>query len=114
MRSPRRSCGLRTCSNSTGRRLNPRKRWFDDDYGKGLSFPEGRRVAWRPLAERGCVITALDIGADMVALARQKLAQHPFVQVVVAAFEDWPLPAQAFDVVVSATAFHWLHPAIRV
>jgi SAM-dependent methyltransferase len=67
-----------------------------------------------PLAERGCVITALDIGADMVALARQKLAQHPFVQVVVAAFEDWPLPAQAFDVVVSATAFHWLHPAIRV
>jgi SAM-dependent methyltransferase len=67
-----------------------------------------------PLAERGCVITALDIGADMAALARQKLAQHPFAQVDVAAFEDWPLPAQAFDVVISATAFHWLDPAIRV
>jgi hypothetical protein len=34
--------------------------------------------------------------------------------VVVSAFEDWPLPAQPFDAVVSATAFHWLDPAIRV
>lgn len=67
-----------------------------------------------PLAERGCEIVAIDIGADMAALARRKLARHPSASVIVAAFEDWPLPAQPFDVVVSATAFHWLDPAVRV
>jgi ubiquinone/menaquinone biosynthesis C-methylase UbiE len=67
-----------------------------------------------PLAERGCEIVALDIGADMVTLARGKLAHCRSVQLIVAAFEDWPLPARPFDAVVSATAFHWLDPAVRV
>jgi SAM-dependent methyltransferase len=36
------------------------------------------------------------------------------VQVVTAAFETWPLPPEPFDVVFSATAFHWIDPAVRV
>jgi SAM-dependent methyltransferase len=34
--------------------------------------------------------------------------------VVNAAFESWPLPAERFDAVVAATAFHWIDPAVRV
>jgi SAM-dependent methyltransferase len=34
--------------------------------------------------------------------------------VVTARFEDWPLPAEPFDAVVAATAFHWIDPAVRV
>jgi SAM-dependent methyltransferase len=67
-----------------------------------------------PLAEVGCEIVALDIGANMAAVARRNLAKYPSVQVIVTAFEDWPLPAEPFDAVVSATAFHWLDPAVRV
>jgi SAM-dependent methyltransferase len=67
-----------------------------------------------PLAGKGCEILALDIGIAMAALARRKLATYRNVSVVVAAFEDWPLPNERFDVVASATAFHWLDPAIRV
>jgi SAM-dependent methyltransferase len=67
-----------------------------------------------PLAERGCEIVALDIGSNLAACARRNLARYPAARVVVAAFEDWPLPAPAFDTVVSATAFHWLDPAVRV
>jgi SAM-dependent methyltransferase len=67
-----------------------------------------------PLAQRGCAITALDIGENMAALARPKLSGYPSVHIVVAAFEDWPLPAERFDAVVSATAFHWLRPEVRV
>jgi SAM-dependent methyltransferase len=67
-----------------------------------------------PLAARGCAIVALDIGADMALLARRNLACCPSAQVFVSAFEDWPLPADPFDAVVSATAFHWLDPAVRV
>jgi SAM-dependent methyltransferase len=67
-----------------------------------------------PLAERGCEIVALDIGPNLAARARQNLALYPSACVIVVAFEDWPLPTQPFDAVVSATAFHWLDPAVRV
>ncbi|MEU8346676.1 class I SAM-dependent methyltransferase [Spirillospora sp. NPDC048832] len=30
------------------------------------------------------------------------------------AFEDWPLPEDPFDAVVSATVFGWIDPAVRV
>ena len=67
-----------------------------------------------PLAEQGCEIVAIDIGREMVAVAARKLSRYPAVQVIQATFEDWTLPVQPFAVVVSATAFHWLDPAVRV
>jgi len=74
----------------------------------------GTGQATLPLAERGYSVVAVELGAGLAAVARRKLADFPAVSVVVAAFEDWPLPVQPFDAVVSATAFHWLDPAIRV
>ena len=41
-------------------------------------------------------------------------ARFPAVEVVTAAFEDWPLPSEPFDVVLAATAFHWIDPAVRL
>jgi SAM-dependent methyltransferase len=67
-----------------------------------------------PLAKHGCEIVAIDIGANMAALARRNLARYRSVQVMVAAFEEWPIPTEPFDALVSATAFHWLDPAVRV
>src|SRR5258708_341731 len=74
----------------------------------------GTGQATVPLAERGYAIVAVELGVGLAAVAWRKLAAYPSVTVVVSAFEDWPLPAQRFDAVVSATAFHWLDPAIRV
>lgn len=73
----------------------------------------GTGQATLPLAERGCEIVCIELGASMAAIAKRKLAVFPSVQVVVSAFEDWPLPAETFDVVFAATAFHWLDPAVR-
>jgi len=42
----------------------------------------------------------------------RKLA-HTSVEVVVSAFEDWPLPKEPFDVLCAFTAWHWLDPDIR-
>jgi SAM-dependent methyltransferase len=67
-----------------------------------------------PLAERGYQVVALELGEQMAAVARRRLAAHANVEVVVAAFEDWPLPERPFDAVVSATAFHWIAPDVRV
>jgi SAM-dependent methyltransferase len=67
-----------------------------------------------PLAERGCRITAVELGAELAGVARRNLARFSQSEVVNSAFEDWPLPADPFDAVVSTTAFHWIDPAVRV
>lgn len=67
-----------------------------------------------PLAERGCEIVAIDLGATTVEMAQRNLRQYPAVDVQQAAFEDWNRPDSPFDMVVSATAFHWLDAGVRV
>jgi SAM-dependent methyltransferase len=74
----------------------------------------GTGQATVPLAERGCRIVAVELGASLAAVARRNLRPFPEAEVVLAAFEDWPLPPEPFDAVVSATAFHWLDPRVRV
>ena len=74
----------------------------------------GTGQATVPLAERGCQIVAVELGAELAEVARRNLARFADVQVVNAAFEIWPLPPEPFDVVLSATAFHWIDPAVRV
>ncbi|MCI3273879.1 class I SAM-dependent methyltransferase [Streptomyces cylindrosporus] len=67
-----------------------------------------------PLAEFGCHVTAVELGDAMATVARRRLRAYPRVSVQTADFETWALPAQPFDLVVSATAFHWIDPAVRV
>ena len=66
------------------------------------------------LAERGCAVVAVELGANLAAVAARNLAAFPNAQVVVGAFEDWPLPDEPFDAVVAFTAFHWVDPTVGV
>jgi SAM-dependent methyltransferase len=79
-----------------------------------LEIGPGTGQATIPLAERGCQVVAVELGAHLAAVARRNLARFPAVEVVTAAFEDWPLPSEPFDLVLAATAFHWIDPAVRV
>ncbi|RBM19033.1 class I SAM-dependent methyltransferase [Streptomyces sp. PT12] len=77
----------------------------------------GTGQATVPLAARGCRITAVEAGPRMAAVARRNLAaagHGATAEVVTADFESWPLPDEPFDALVSATAFHWIDPAVRV
>lgn len=95
---------------------------FDDlavmaELGGGdriLEIGPGTGIATVPLAERGYQIVAVELGAELAAVARRRLAPHANVEVVVAPFEDWPIPNEPFDAVVSATAFHWIDPEVRL
>ena len=78
-----------------------------------LEIGSGTGQATLHLAERQYRITAIELGPNLAAVARRKLADFPNVAIVVAAFEDWPLPDEPFDAVVAATAFHWLDPSVR-
>ncbi|MFJ7086389.1 class I SAM-dependent methyltransferase [Streptomyces griseus] len=90
----------------------------------------GTGQATVPLAALGCRITAVEAGPRMAAVARRNLAEAEAevgaeaedeagagvgsAEVVTAEFENWPLPTEPFDVVLAATAFHWIDPAVRV
>lgn len=81
--------------------------------GRILEIGPGTGQVTLPWAQRGYRITAIELGASMAAVARQKLAEFPAVEIHTGAFESWPLEPAAFDLVFSATAFHWIDPAVR-
>jgi SAM-dependent methyltransferase len=73
----------------------------------------GTGQATLPLARLGCTIVAVELSPEMAAVARHNLRDFPNVTVEVAAFEDWTPPAEPFDLVLAATAFHWVDPDVR-
>jgi SAM-dependent methyltransferase len=96
-------------------------RIFDDLAAAGapppasvLEIGPGTGKATVSLAERGHRITAVELGPALDGVARRNLAAFPRVEVVTAVFEEWPLPAEPFDVVFAATSFHWIDPAVRM
>ncbi len=67
-----------------------------------------------PLAERGLAITALELGPLLASAARRNLDRFEKVVVVEADFEQWVQPNDArFDLVLAATSWHWIDPAVR-
>ncbi|SNT64364.1 Methyltransferase domain-containing protein [Asanoa hainanensis] len=83
-------------------------------HARVLEIGCGTGQATLPLAQLGCTVVALDLSHDMAAIARRNLAQFPNVTVVASAFEDWQPSDETFDAVLSATAFHWLDPDVRM
>ena len=79
-----------------------------------LEIGPGTGQATVALAERGYTVVAVELGAGLSAVARRNLAAFPDVEVVTAAFEDWPLPPQPFHAVFAATAFHWLEQPLAL
>ncbi|HEX4703706.1 MAG TPA: class I SAM-dependent methyltransferase [Pseudonocardiaceae bacterium] len=73
----------------------------------------GTGHATLPLAQRGCHVLAVELGARLAAVASARLADFPYVRIEVADFDRWTTDEPAFDVVFAATAFHWLDPASR-
>jgi SAM-dependent methyltransferase len=73
----------------------------------------GTGKATIPLAKHGFEITALELGAQLAATARLNLAGYDLVTVVQQAFEAWQPPeGHRFDLVYSATAWHWIDPVL--
>jgi SAM-dependent methyltransferase len=78
-----------------------------------IEIGSGTGKATLPLAERGYAITCIELGAQLAALARRKLAAFPRVEVINADFETWQPRGSGFDAVVAFSAFHWLAPGLR-
>jgi SAM-dependent methyltransferase len=80
--------------------------------GRILEVGCGTGQATVPFAHRGYRILCIELGGNLAAVARRNLEGYPQSEVYIGAFEDWPLQEEAFDLAISATAFHWLDPTV--
>jgi SAM-dependent methyltransferase len=66
----------------------------------------------RSLVARGLRVTAVEPGGNLIRLAEQNLESTGAVEFVNARFEDAALPRGYFRAVFSASALHWVDPAV--
>ena len=74
----------------------------------------GTGQATELFARRGFSLVCLEPGPNLAALARKRLASFTSVEIVSSTFEAWSCPESPLDLVISAQAFHWLDPAVRL
>ncbi len=79
-----------------------------------LEIGPGTGKATLALARRGFLVTGVEMGQDLARLARENLRPYP-VRIVEARFEDFQpeSPATRFDLMLAATAWHWIDPDVR-
>jgi SAM-dependent methyltransferase len=82
------------------------------DRSSVLEVGCGTGQATRSLAALACSVTAVEPGPELAALARHRLATFGNVTVETSTFEDWDDRGRRFDVLVAASAWHWVDPAI--
>jgi SAM-dependent methyltransferase len=79
-----------------------------------VEIAPGTGQATVPLAERGLAVTAVELGASLAALARDRLRRFPAVEVVTSAFEDWqPAAGTAYRAVTVFNALHWIDAGVK-
>lgn len=57
-------------------------------------------------------MTAIEPGAAMAALARQRIATFSNIEVETSTFEEWDDRGRRFDALVAASSWHWVDPSI--
>ena len=72
----------------------------------------GPGVATESLMGRGWSVLAVDPGAQLARVAREKFAEERFA-VEVSTFDEWDPRGRRFDLLFSAAAYHWVAPEVR-
>jgi len=83
-----------------------------DERSSVLEVGCGTGQATRSLAALGCAVTAIESGAEMAALARQRIGTFANVDVETSTFEEWEDRGRRFDVLIAASSWHWVDPSI--
>ena len=76
-----------------------------------LEIGAGTGQATLPMLELGADVTAVEPGAALARRLIERTAGRK-LQVIVSSFEEASLSEAAFDLVASATAFHWVDPTV--
>ncbi len=68
----------------------------------------GGGQATLPVLKTGCKLTAVEYGEQFSALCRDKFKNYPDFNVITNKFENVDFESDAYDLVYSASAFHWI------
>jgi SAM-dependent methyltransferase len=74
----------------------------------------GTGKASEQFASRGPEMLCLEPSEPMATVARRNCAEFARVTVATTSFEDWPVEPSAFRLLISAQAWHWVSPDVRL
>lgn len=77
-----------------------------------LEIGPGSGIATLPMLERGAHVTAVEPGSALAERLTERAGDAADLEVIVSTLEQADVPEATFDLVVSATAFHWVDPAV--
>lgn len=75
---------------------------------EALEIGIGTGQATLPILLSGCKVTAIDIGERLVEYSRRKFERWSSFNVINIGFEDYEKKCNTYDLIYSATAFHWI------
>lgn len=79
-----------------------------DDTQRALEVGIGTGQATLPILKTGCKVTAVEIGKELAEYSRQKFSGFRNFEVVDVDFESFHEQSNTYDLIYSATAFHWI------
>jgi ubiquinone/menaquinone biosynthesis C-methylase UbiE len=68
----------------------------------------GTGQATLPILETGCNLTAIELGDQLAEFSKDKFKSYKNFNIKNLAFQDFQYPPNSFDLIFSATAFHWI------
>lgn len=75
-----------------------------------LEIGAGSGIATKQFANFGCEIIAIEPGISLSSIAKNELASFANVKLICNTFEEFN-SSKPFDILFSATAFHWITPS---
>ena len=79
-----------------------------DENKRALEIGIGTGQATLPFLRTGCSVVAVEIGDKLARFSREKFAEFRNLEVINRDFESVRLDQGSFDLVYSASAFHWI------
>ena len=79
-----------------------------DGNSKVCEVGSGAGQATEPILRTGCGFCAVELGANFCKMLSEKFSPYPGFSVINGRFEDTEFEDNSFDLVYSASAFHWV------
>lgn len=79
-----------------------------DETKKALEIGIGTGQATLPFLQTKCKVTAIELGEKLAEYSRRKFASFNNLEVINTGFESFCGDSNTFDLIYSATAFHWI------
>lgn len=79
-----------------------------DSSKKVLEIGIGTGQATQYILETGCQVTAIEIGDELAEFTRKKYKDYDNLDIITCDFESVELLENSYDLIYSASAFHWI------